>query len=205
MFHNQTFEDQDLRGVNFSRLDLSMSNFYGCNLSGANFEGAILHSTSFIECDLSETNFSFVDLYGTEFILCNIERAVFTRAVFRGVTSANSQFLKSKFTDCLFYGSELGPMRECALYDCQSSTSEFKELADSTWNANPVSNVVTITGLDYPVTFLGDKLSIGCQTESLEWFESESQRTAASLEGLKSARFWRKFRDPILDFAKKLR
>ncbi len=48
----------DLKGRDFSNMDLSIVIFRGCDLRGADFSGTNLNSAEFLYCDLRGTNFS---------------------------------------------------------------------------------------------------------------------------------------------------
>lgn len=52
----------DLRGANFSKSDLSYSNFRGCNLTNTNFSEAKLSWTDFTFANLTRANFRKADL-----------------------------------------------------------------------------------------------------------------------------------------------
>ena len=58
--------------------------------------------------------------------------------------------------------------------------------------------VVVILGFDYPVIIRDGNITCGCETRTIQEWTEFSQRDLASMEGSKSARFWRKCRDVVL-------
>lgn len=67
------FKLKEMRGWDFTSLDLSEIFFYNCIIDGSIFRKANLRDCKFIQCTIENCNFSRAELAGAEFIQCRLE------------------------------------------------------------------------------------------------------------------------------------
>ncbi|WP_153075574.1 DUF2169 family type VI secretion system accessory protein [Paraburkholderia bonniea] len=70
-------EQQDLSALTFDHVDLSESEFIGCNFNGASLRRAALRRTTFTECTLQQARFDATDATGASFKACDLSAASF--------------------------------------------------------------------------------------------------------------------------------
>ena len=66
-------------------------------------------------------------------------------------------------------------------------------------------NKVEILGLEYPVRIEPNSMKVGCFEAPTEYFETGGTREAAAAEGLKAARFWKRYGDSLLKLSKEIK
>jgi uncharacterized protein YjbI with pentapeptide repeats len=91
------FEDLELSGFDFSRIDFSYAEFGNCTLTdvrfdGATLDGAFLHGCTFVDC--------YFD--GVEGGGLAIENCTLSQCLFRGGEYADVEWTDTQFTECDF-------------------------------------------------------------------------------------------------------
>ena len=152
------------------------------------FEVSFLGS-EFRECIFLNCDFTGAFLTGVQFIDCEFYDCSFNKAyVFR------SLFKKCVFNECTFYDALLSTVD----FD-QTQFQQVKWAKDFVINSPPI----VIDGLEYPVTlFDNGYMQIGCFRDSYKYFFESPDKEASKLEGLKSRRFWKKYKHWLLELAK---
>ncbi|WP_158298382.1 pentapeptide repeat-containing protein [Halorubrum sp. SD626R] len=77
---NKNFEDQDLRGADFSNINLSGAEFSDSSLSSANFKNAKLSNVGFSRAELDGADFSGAELNNVGFSCAELDGADFSGA-----------------------------------------------------------------------------------------------------------------------------
>jgi len=192
-FTGATFDDLDLQGIDFSQAILVDTNFLNCNLTGANFDRADLLGATLDGSALTCASFIRADLDGTYLRRTELSRANFSRAHIRGCT-----FQDSVLTDATFHAASIFGA------DFTGVDMDF-DLSKATMAWVTGTNLpVLITGLDYPIKIHNNVMDIGCQSNHIDWYAKDGPgpRGIAAMEGLKSARFWKKNKTWIMELIK---
>lgn len=202
------FFKEDLSGTDFSEFTARNAKFIDCNLSDTNFYRADLSGAEFDGSALSGANFERADLYGAFMRRTDLSRANFSRAYMCGLDCSSSDFTDAILDEAYLFGTNLSKcklintkMNKTHIIEVDFTGAEIKAL----WNGVPLSRVpIVITGLGYPIKITDSWMEIGCQGNTVEWFQDSplSDREIAALEGTKSARFWKKHKNWILDLIK---
>ena len=95
---NDSFDNFDLRGIIFSKADLSYCSFYGTNLEGSDFSGAQLEWTGFIRANLKRASFEKARCVWSRF-----NESHFENTSFRGDDLSWSLFINTN----LYGGADL--------------------------------------------------------------------------------------------------
>lgn len=103
-FTGQIVRDMHFSGCDFSRADLTDSQFLNCRFydddirSGCNFSHALLRDASFVGCDLSLADFRYADALGLEIRECKVQGADFREASFMNSLGRRRFFCRAYIT-----------------------------------------------------------------------------------------------------------
>ena len=98
------FANMDLRGIDFTGLNLSEADFRGADLEGASFIDAILVGANLEGANLKNTDFSCANAWGANFNETNCQNALFlsanlTEASFEGANLDGASFAQANLTE----------------------------------------------------------------------------------------------------------
>lgn len=172
MIENHTFKNmryEDYTGVVFSNCILKNADMYGAEFSNCTFHG----------CDLNAY------ITGTKFTNCSFTLCEFSHAY----------IFRSQFKNCV--------LDSCTMDDTLLSTVDFTgtNFENVHWKGTIINSPpLIIDGIEYPITALDNGwMHVGCEFNTMEYFETRDKRYVASTEGLRSARFWRDNKQWIFD------
>lgn len=164
---------------------------------------------SFSYEDFELKKYKEVSFLGSQFTRCIFMNCDFSEALLTGVIFRNCEFYTCDFDSAYIFRSQL---KDCQLIDCSftektlMSTVDFAgtEFVDVTYNGTQITRPpVIIDGIEYPIVALDNGyMQAGCEYNTYEWFYNAGTRTAAGLEGLRSARFWLKNKAWIFEMLK---
>lgn len=97
------FKNLILKGINFSRMDLTNTLFQGVNLEGANFKKTMLTRSSFLNSTILNANFTSAQIYYCHFMATALNGVNFSKSTLLGVN-----FQDTKFSSTYFLSSSLG-------------------------------------------------------------------------------------------------
>jgi len=168
-----------------SRKDLHLAEYSNENFTGSRFERADFLGAIFTDCNFSCADFTRAYITGARFENCD-----FTFAKFYG-----TYFFSSQFKNCNFTCAE---MKDVLLSTVDFVNSPFTnvEWQGTTINSSPLM----VQGIEYPITVLDNgHMQVGCEFNTIEFFWKADEKLAASGEGLRAARFWKKNKKWIFD------
>lgn len=179
VFHYANLQNLQIKRANFSDGDFTRAGFFrteaqGCNFTGAKFTGASLMHVEFKNCNFTGVNFKNCDFTGAEFQNCNFTNATFGGAVFDYSSWKNCTTTGADFTGAICYRVPI----------------KFA----------PVS----ITGMRYPITIMGDSIQIGCQFHTVEAWEKFSTRDIFHMDGRNAVVWWCRNKGKLLAMAREL-
>jgi len=206
-FSNLDLSGENLEGVDFSYADLRNTKLLNCNLKSANFYRADLWGAELDGSALDFADFTRADLFGAFMRQTQASSSIFTHAYMCGLNCHGSDLSNAIFDGAYMFGTNL--------HSCNLENSSFDstnlvdvEFANSNfigvkWKDGIVINrpPISIHGLDYPITIVDGWMDVGCQSNPISWYEKDApgKRGIAALEGLKSARFWKKNKQWIFE------
>ena len=101
---NETYENLDLRHIDFREASLVNTKFINCDLRGCGFVRANCENATFKECDLRNSFFSLVRLNGSKFELSNLQCANLTYAEMPNIEAFDRANIEgTRFTDVALF------------------------------------------------------------------------------------------------------
>lgn len=160
-------------------------------------------------CDVYDSTFSFMKLdrayiNATTFENCTFEGCFFTSATIKGCAFRNCRFL-----DCTF--------AESVLIYCETDTSEFircnfdnSEIVGFTItnqescfkNGRPISRIITIHGLYYPIEIFDGHFKFGCSIRPISDYENMTTRDLLEVDGRTAVNFHKNYLQWMLHVAR---
>jgi uncharacterized protein YjbI with pentapeptide repeats len=107
-----SFAGADLRGLDFSNLDLHGADFAGANLAGVPFHGSKLQQANFSKANLGGADFTAADLTqanaaGADFSAAKMSRAVLKATDLTGASLAKADLTKAVLDGAILEGANL--------------------------------------------------------------------------------------------------
>jgi hypothetical protein len=169
------------------------------NITNADLSNAIWHdNTVFDSVDFTGCDFSNAVLNGAKFKNCNFACAMFYKASLNGCVFIDCNLDGAIFHHTSLKNSDLGTIK--------LGLSDFHDTALVNCKCNGETIAVEpifISGLDYPIVVVGDKISIGCETHTVSEWESYGTKETIKLDAKKAANFWNKWKEDIISISKK--
>ena len=94
----ETFHDEELTGINLSRLEFTKIHFRSCKFSDCDFTKANFLNCGFEECDFSNCNFTDGYFKKIKFTNCKGTGADFSKGVFKDSVISDSLFDYANFS-----------------------------------------------------------------------------------------------------------
>lgn len=144
---------------------------------GARLSGLCLSSASFIRAAAVEANFDGADLSAVDFSHADLRWASFHDANLSGARLAGANLI----------GADMGSVAPdvAATIDWTGAITIGMCLSGKLIDRNPL----TVTGLRYPVTAVGEMLVIGCQAHSIVEWRRWGAREGIASDGKVGGRF----------------
>ena len=132
--------------------------FYRCNFYNCDFKHTSFSRTVFKECSFEYCNFTDCDIKGTRFLESHLKR------------------VKLEKCNTMSMGLEYSTLESLTIDLCEAIDLD---ITGSTLDniTHPFERMLTINGLEYPISIVGDMVRVGCQRHSYKkWkdFEPES-------------------------------
>jgi uncharacterized protein YjbI with pentapeptide repeats len=209
-FSNLDLSGQNLIGIDFSHANLQNTKLIDCNLTGANFYRADLWGAELDRSVLSHSNFERADILGAYLRDVIAYKVNFSFAYICGTDCTESDFLQSNFDHAKIFGSNFTKTNliRTSMIDTLITSVDFKEsnFNQVQWREGIEVNrsPILIQGLDYPVTIFDNHMEVACQHNTIDWFMNDTpgNRGIGAMEGLKSRRFWKRYKKPIFELIK---
>jgi uncharacterized protein YjbI with pentapeptide repeats len=166
------------------------------------------HLAEYHNHDFSESRFERADFLGAIFTGCNFSASDFTRAYITGARFENCDFTFAKFHGTYIFSSQF---KNCnflcsSMEDVLLATVDFVDspFTNVDWHGTAINSPpLMVQGIEYPITVLDNGyMHVGCEFNTIDFFWNADERLAASGEGLRAARFWRKNKQWIFQMLK---
>jgi len=116
------FPDSKFKDFEFSRADMTGTNFNGVDLSNSRF-WAVIKGARFTDSNLDSCKFDDVNLSGSVYENVNLSNATFNNINFSGVTLSNLNLSNTEITDANLDGMKINGVLVTDLLDNYDKTS----------------------------------------------------------------------------------
>lgn len=191
VFRHCSMTNADFRHVDMDRALINHCSGSSVKFNGANLNQSIIHRCEFLKavfneasmCEVGMSNVSALDasFCGADLTRAQLFKTGFTRADFDG---ANLRDVSAKW--CEFNQAK-------CMHKASIATAEFIDCVGDGWALK------TISGLRWLVTIWADKMSIGCQSHSIDDWFAFSDDDIEEMDGY-ALEWWRKHKEFVRQF-----